>query len=129
MAMIVLEGTAVSLPEEQVREVLALDGILLAGTPQDRGATERLTARPVDRRRVGNWIRHLRFVFPLVHDRLEVRSAQCRSAVITPGDQLPVHFRGETLGDEHGTLHATDVDRQISIHRVDASLTAGTPEE
>src|SRR6266536_502826 len=100
MAMIVLVGTAVSLSKEQVREVFALDRILLARAPQDGGAAERLTARPTDLGRIGNWVRHLRLVSALVHHRLDVRSAQCQGAVVSPGDQLPVHFRGETLGDE-----------------------------
>src|SRR5438477_10545549 len=99
--MIALEGTAVSLAEEQIREVLALDRVLLARTPQHGSAAERLAARPVDLRRVGNRIRHLRLVSTLVHHRLQVRSAQCRGAVVTPRDRLSMHFRGETLSDEH----------------------------
>src|SRR5438132_9701207 len=109
MAMIVLERTAVSLPEEQVREVLALDRVLLARAPQDGGAAERLAARPVDLGRIGNGVRHLCFVSALVHHWLDVRSAQCRGAVVSPGDRLAVHFRGETLGDEHRALHTTDM--------------------
>src|SRR5437870_11444621 len=129
MAMIVLVGTAVSLPEEQVREVLALDRVLLARAPQDGGAAKRLTARPTDLGRIGNWIRHLRLVSALVHHRLQVRSAQCRGAVVTPRDQLPMHFRGETLSDQHRALHAADMGGQIPIHRIEPSLTTGTPEK
>src|ERR1700675_4189106 len=109
MAMIVLEDTAVSLPEQQVREVFALDRELLARAPQDGGAAKGLAACPVDLGRIGNWVGHLCFVSALVHHWLDVRSAQCRRTVVGPGDRLPVHFRGETLSDEHRALHATDV--------------------
>src|SRR6202165_5255244 len=129
MAMIVLERTAVSLPEEQVREVLALDRVLLARAPKDGGPAEWLTARPTDLGRIGNGKRQLRLVSALIHHRLDVRSAQCRGAVVSPRDQLAVHLRGETLSDEHRALHATDVGRQVPVHRVEASLTPRTPEQ
>src|SRR5208283_4502167 len=128
-ARITLERTAVPLPEQEIREVLALNRVLLPGAPENRATAKRLTAPAVDLGGVGNRIGHLSFVGTLVHDRVGHRAAKRISAVIAPGHELPMHLARQALRDQHRGLHPADVRRDVAIERVDAALAAGAPEE
>src|SRR5208282_3355849 len=128
-ARITLERTAVPLPEQEIREVLALNRVLLPGAPENRATAKRLTAPAVDLGGVGNRIGHLRLVGTLVHDRVGHRTAKRLRAVIAPGHELPMHLARQALRDQHRGLHPPDVGRDVAIERIDAALAAGAPEE
>src|SRR5208282_1293976 len=110
-ARITLKRTAVPLPEQEIREVLALNRVLLPGAPDNRCAAKGLTAPAVEHGGVGNRIGHLRLVGALVHDRVGHRTAERISAVIAPGHELPMHLARQALRDQHRGLHPADVGR------------------